>query len=92
LFDVARISTGQLQPLNLSFIIIREQNTKINNYVWGGIKILEALRWHTYTYIHTYHSRSIPEGAAEASQILLRDTHVLPKLVSYEEHCRRDRW
>jgi hypothetical protein len=21
-----------------------------------------------------------------------RDTHVLPKLVSYEEHCRRDMW
>jgi hypothetical protein len=29
---------------------------------------------------------------AEISQIFLRDTHVLPKLVSYEEHCRRDRW
>jgi hypothetical protein len=36
-------------------------------------------------YIHTYHSRSISEGAAEASQIFLRDTHVLPKLVSYED-------
>jgi hypothetical protein len=22
----------------------------------------------------------------------IRDTHVLPKLVSYEKHCRRDRW
>jgi hypothetical protein len=43
-------------------------------------------------YIHTYHSRFIPEGVAELSQIFLRDTHVLPKLVSYEEHCRRDRW
>jgi hypothetical protein len=42
------------------------------------------------TYIHTYHSRFIPEGVAEVSQIFLRD--VLPKLVSYEEHCRRDRW
>jgi hypothetical protein len=41
---------------------------------------------------HTYHSRFIPEGVAEVSQILLRDTHVLPKLVSYEEHCRRHRW
>jgi hypothetical protein len=28
------------------------------------------------TYIHTYHSRFIPEGAAEVSQIFLRDTHV----------------
>jgi hypothetical protein len=34
--------------------------------------------------IHTYHSRFIPEGVAEVSQIFLRDTHVLPKLVSYE--------
>jgi hypothetical protein len=35
------------------------------------------------TYIHTYlHSHSIPEGAAEASQTLLREAHVLPKLVS----------
>jgi hypothetical protein len=30
--------------------------------------------------IHTYHSRFIPEGLAEASQIFLRDTHVLSKL------------
>jgi hypothetical protein len=36
-------------------------------------------------YIHTYHSRFILEGVAETSQILLRDTHVLPTLVSYEE-------
>jgi hypothetical protein len=34
--------------------------------------------------IHTYHSRFIPEGVAEVYQIFLRDTHVLPKLVSYE--------
>jgi hypothetical protein len=43
-------------------------------------------------YIHTYHSRFIPKGVAEASQIFLRDTHVLPKLFNYEEQCRRDRW
>jgi hypothetical protein len=30
--------------------------------------------------LHTYHSRFIPEGVAEASQILRRDAHVLPKL------------
>jgi hypothetical protein len=42
-----------------------------------------------HTYIHTYHSRFIPEGVAEVSQIFLRDIHVLPKLVSYEEHCRQ---
>jgi hypothetical protein len=41
------------------------------------------------SYIHTHHSRFIPEGVAEVSQIFLRDTHVLPKLVSYEEHYRR---
>jgi hypothetical protein len=43
---------------------------------------------------HTYHSRFIPEGAAEASQIFLRDAHILPKLakVSFEEHCIRDRY
>jgi hypothetical protein len=39
--------------------------------------------------IHTYHSRFIPEGV---SQIFLRDTHVLQKLLSYEEHCKRDMW
>jgi hypothetical protein len=33
-----------------------------------------------YGYIHTYHSRFIPEGVAEVSQIFLRDIHVLPKL------------
>jgi hypothetical protein len=38
--------------------------------------------------IHTY---IILEGVAEVSQIFLRDTHVLPKLVSYEEH-RPDGW
>jgi hypothetical protein len=36
---------------------------------------------YVYTYIHTYRSRFIPEGVAEASQIFIRDTHVLPKLV-----------
>jgi hypothetical protein len=40
-------------------------------------------------YIHTHHSSFIPEGVAKVSQIFLRDTHVLPKLFSYEEHCRR---
>jgi hypothetical protein len=30
--------------------------------------------------IFTYHSRFIPKGVAKASQIFLRDTHVLPKL------------
>jgi hypothetical protein len=48
-------------------------------------------RWSGF-YIDTYHSRFIPEGVAEVSQIFLRDTHVLLKLVSYEEHCGHDRW
>jgi hypothetical protein len=39
---------------------------------------------------HTY--IPLPEGVAEVSQIFFRDTHILPKLISYEEHCRRDRW
>jgi hypothetical protein len=33
---------------------------------------------------HTYNSRFIPEGVAEASHIFLLDAHVLPKLLSYE--------
>jgi hypothetical protein len=40
--------------------------------------------------IHTYHSRFIPDGVAETSQLLLQDAQVLPKLFSYEEYCRRD--
>jgi hypothetical protein len=55
---------------------------------WGVFVSLTKI----YTYIHTYHSRFIPEGVAEVSQIFLRDTHVLPKFVSYEENCERDRW
>jgi hypothetical protein len=38
-------------------------------------------------YIHTYHPRLIPKGVAEAFQILLRDAHVFPKLLSCEEYC-----
>jgi hypothetical protein len=45
----------------------------------------------TITYIHTYHSRFIPEGVAEAYQIFLLNTHALPKILNYEEYCRRDR-
>jgi hypothetical protein len=36
--------------------------------------------FHTYT----YHSRFIPKGVAETSQIFLRDAQVLPKLFSYK--------
>jgi hypothetical protein len=31
-----------------------------------------------YFYIHTYHSRFIPEGVAEASRIFPPDAHVTP--------------
>jgi hypothetical protein len=41
---------------------------------------------------HTYHARFIPEGVAEASQILLREVHVVPKLFSYEKYCTHDKW
>jgi hypothetical protein len=37
-------------------------------------------------------SHLIPEEVVEASQIFLRDAHVLPKLLNYEEYCRCDRW
>jgi hypothetical protein len=42
------------------------------------------IKHYIHTYIHTYHSRLIPEGVAAVSQIFLRNTHVLPKLISYE--------
>jgi hypothetical protein len=34
------------------------------------------------SWIHTYHSRFIPEGVAEASRIFLPNAHVLPKLLA----------
>jgi hypothetical protein len=34
----------------------------------------------------TYHTRFIPEGEVEASQIFLQDPRILPKLLSYEEN------
>jgi hypothetical protein len=37
-----------------------------------------------------YHSRFILEGVAEASPTFLRDAQVLPKLLNYEEYCRRN--
>jgi hypothetical protein len=41
--------------------------------------------------IWTYMLMLYPEWIAESSQIWLRDSHVLPKLLSYEEYCRRSR-
>jgi hypothetical protein len=51
-------------------------------------------KWGTFSNLHTYityHSRFIPKGEAEASQMFLRDAHVLPKLFIYEEYCERVR-
>jgi hypothetical protein len=83
----------------ISFHLLRSLHTSFVSCTFTNFLIhtSKPARWHIldrekYTYIHTYHSRVIPEGVAEVSQIFLRDTHVLPKLVSYEEHCRRDRW
>jgi hypothetical protein len=42
--------------------------------------------------IHSYHSRFIPEGVVKASLIFLPDAQDVPKLLSYEEYCRRHRW
>jgi hypothetical protein len=39
------------------------------------------MSWYFY---YIYDPRPTPEGIAEASQIVLRDAHVLPKLFSYE--------
>jgi hypothetical protein len=36
----------------------------------------------SYNYIHKHHSRLVPEGVSEASQLFLRDAHVLPKWLS----------
>jgi hypothetical protein len=59
----------------------------INALRWTAIRrrwTYHLSRLHFINYIHTYHSRFIPEGVAEASQIFLRDAHVLLKLLSYE--------
>jgi hypothetical protein len=39
-------------------------------------------------YIHKYHSRFIPKGIAEVSQIFHQDANILTKLFSYEKYCR----
>jgi hypothetical protein len=47
------------------------------------------------THTHTYHSRISPEGVAESSQILLRETYVLPKLfitVSIKKTASKSVW
>jgi hypothetical protein len=44
---------------------------------------------HTYIPLTIYLQR---DAFAMSSQIFFRDTQVLPKLLSYEEYYRRDRW
>jgi hypothetical protein len=48
--------------------------------------MMNYLNWiKQFHFIHTYHSRLIPEGVAEASQKFLRDTHALPKWLSMRD-------
>jgi hypothetical protein len=54
-----------------------------------AVSVLQVQFKHTYIALTLYPLRG---SKVEVSQIFLRDTHVLPKLVSNEEHCRRDRW
>jgi hypothetical protein len=58
----------------------------------GSLRILVV---HIHTDIHTTHALS-PKGQQRHLKYVgvseERDTHVLPKLVNYEEHCIRDRW
>jgi hypothetical protein len=75
-------TTHALSPKGYVFCTTNYRTLKLQNKK-ANIKI--------YIRMYVYHSRFIPEGVAEVSQIFLRDTHVLLKLVSYEEHCRRDR-
>jgi hypothetical protein len=43
-----------------------------------------------HTHIHTYNSRYISQGIAEASQVFFRDAHVLPTYIVMWNYCRRD--
>jgi hypothetical protein len=62
----------------------------MTNYSITNLDILKKELFYTYLPL-TPNSHFIPEGVAETSQIFLREAHVLPKLLSYEEYCRRDR-
>jgi hypothetical protein len=45
---------------------------------------LLLLSFFIHTYLHTYHSRLIPERVVESSLIFLQDAHGLPKRHGYE--------
>jgi hypothetical protein len=54
----------------MSYNAIQTSKTKYY-YIYYNI-----YNYHIYIIIHTYHSRYIPQGVAEASQIFLRHVHV----------------
>jgi hypothetical protein len=65
----------------------------ISKYVFT--LFVRNLFWVRLPYIHTYIPFTLYPWRGSrgwGSQIFLWDTHVLTKFVSYEEHCRRDRW
>jgi hypothetical protein len=82
--------TTRLLKLKLFSLHLRSRN-RIKNKITNYSKQAHEVQTQTI-HIHTYHSRPIPEGVADASQILLRDAHVLSKLLSCEQYRRRDRW
>jgi hypothetical protein len=63
-------------------IKMTDSKFKCNIFLFLSVTVFMA-RLSIYRYIHTYYSRFIPDGAPEASQIFLRDAHVLPKIFSY---------
>jgi hypothetical protein len=94
IWDVSAAPSGVMRKWYLGIIIKRWQLFRQSMNFQA--LILFAIGFETYFIflknLHTYHSRFIPEGIAEVSQIFLRDTRVLSKLISYEEHYRRDSW
>jgi hypothetical protein len=64
--------------------------TRFFYFSWRHIKL--CIFNYKNIHKHTYNSRFIPEGVAEASQIFLGCAYVLPKRLSYEEYCRCDSW
>jgi hypothetical protein len=71
--------------LFISFYLFILENIQIYITNKDSKKTKAINQLHVFTY-------KIPERVAEASQILLRDAHVLPKLLGNKENYRRDRW
>jgi hypothetical protein len=59
--------------------ILRRLRISINSHRRQKISFSRVLLTYTDQLIYTYHSRFVPEGVVEASQIFFRDAHVLPK-------------